>query len=396
VAETSDGHILALGGSLILLDRNGTRDTSFGLGAVAVVPSAFTAQSFVVEADGDIALVGTVTQSDGTTAAALVRLTSTGQPDPSFGTDGLVVLPLPVDQAGHPLTAVTPGGLVVQPNGEIVLTVRGGPSGSSTSSFPDSVLERVTSGGEIDTSFGRNGQAFIGGVGETVGTFDPQLTASGDILVPVLLGGGTGAGQSPAVLAISSNGQELQPETRLFEEFDSVGAFAALPDGGYLVLETGGARSNLFDIDLTTSGDISVGPLGYRVPVILPDGGSDPDSLLAVQPDGKLLMAGTAPAVNGEQAMFVARLLGLSRPAVVELPHQPIRRSTRTVKLRLTCSPAQTCNGKADLYLPSNSHHGAWPWGAGTSRSPQGTAGRWWLRSPITDGHASAGTPPRG
>jgi hypothetical protein len=184
--------------------------------------------------------------------------------------------------------------------------------------------------------------------------------------VPVLLGGGTGAGQSPTVLAISPNGQELQPETRLVENFDSVGAFAALPDGGYLVLDTGGvARSNLFDIDLTTSGDISVGPLGYRVPVILPDGGSDPGSLLAVQPDGKLLMAGTAPDVNGEQAMFVARLLSLSRPAVVELPHQPIRRSTRTVKLRLTCSPAQTCNGKADLYLPSNSHHGRVALGSG-------------------------------
>jgi uncharacterized delta-60 repeat protein len=170
VAQTSGGHILALGGSLILLDRNGTRDASFGLGAGAVLPPAFTAQSFVVEANGDIALVGAVTQSDGTTAAALVRLTSTGQPDPSFGMDGLVVLPLPVDQAGHPLTAVTPGGLVVQPNGDIVLMVRGGPSGSSTSSFPDSVLERVTSNGEIDTSFGQNGQAFIAGTGETVGT----------------------------------------------------------------------------------------------------------------------------------------------------------------------------------------------------------------------------------
>lgn len=79
--------------------------------------------------------------------------------------------------------------------------------------------------------------------------------------------------------------------------------------------------------------------------------------LLAVQPDGKFLLAGTAPAANGEQAMFVTRLLGLSRPTVVELPRQHIRRSTRTVTLRLTCSPAQACDGEAHLYLPSHNRH---------------------------------------
>ncbi len=54
VAETADGHILALGGSLILLDRNGGRDTRFGSGAVAALPSAFTAESFVVETVGTV------------------------------------------------------------------------------------------------------------------------------------------------------------------------------------------------------------------------------------------------------------------------------------------------------------------------------------------------------
>jgi hypothetical protein len=223
------------------------------------------------------------------------------------------------------------------------------------------VLERVTPSGEIDTSFGQNGQAFIGGVGETVGTFDPQLTANGNILVPVLLGGGTDAGQRPTVLAISPDGQELQPGARLVEEVKSVGVFAALPDSGYLMLDAGYnlgvARPNLFDINLDTSGGIFVGSLGYRVSVILPDGWSDPDSLLAVQPDGKFLLAGTAPAANSEQAMFVARLSGLSRQAVVELPPQHIRRSARTVTLRLTCSPAQACDGKASLYLSSHSRH---------------------------------------
>jgi uncharacterized delta-60 repeat protein len=351
VAVAPGGHILVLGGSLILLDQNGSRDTSFGLGGAAALPTAFTAQHFVIEPDGDIALIGTVTRSDGSTAVAVARLTSDGQPDPSFGSDGLVVLPPPVDQSGRPLTSVSPGGLVVQPDGDIVLTVRGGPAAStSTLTFPASVLERVTATGAIDTSFGQNGQAFIAGPGETVGTFDPLLTANGDILVAVIASGGTGVIQAPTILAISADGQELSPLPGLIPEFAWAGALVALPDGGYLVVD--GSLLSDMDIEVDTAGKTSIGPLGWAERLTLTDGASDPDSLLVAQPDGKLIVAGTAPAANGEQAVFVARLFGLSRPAVIGLPRQRIARSARTVTLRLTCSPAQTCNGQADLYLP--------------------------------------------
>jgi hypothetical protein len=77
-------------------------------------------------------------------------------------------------------------------------------------------------------------------------------------------------------------------------------------------------------------------PLGatfeeYPAPVALPDGASDTHSLLAVQPDGKF-----------------------------------IGRSTRTVTLRLRCGPSQTCNGRADLYLPPHHHAPRLAAGSGT------------------------------
>jgi hypothetical protein len=71
---------------------------------------------------------------------------------------------------------------------------------------------------------------------------------------------------------------------------------------------------------------------------------------IAVQSDGKLLVAGSATAANGQPGMLVARLLGISQ-ADVGLPAQRIRRSTRTVQVRLACSPVQNCQGEAALAI---------------------------------------------
>jgi uncharacterized delta-60 repeat protein len=358
VAATTGGHILVLGGSLIRLDQDGAMDTSFGVGGAAALPMAFVAQHFVIESSGDIALIGTVTRPDGS-SAAVARLTSDGQPDPSFGTNGLVVLPTPVDRSGNPLTSLSPGGLAIQPNGAIVLTVRCGPAASGPESiFTSSVLERVTASGVPDTSFGQNGQMLIG-LGETVGTFDPLLTVNADILVPIMVGSGV-LGQGAHIAVISPEGQELDPWHERFLEYQSVGAFVALPDGGYVLLYnlygyTGHPQLTLSGRDINASGFEFDGRTPELGPVTLPDNASDPNSLLLAQPDGKLIMAGTTPGANGEQALFVTRLLGISRPAVIELPSQRIHRSAGTVTLRLKCSLAQTCRGNANLYLPA--HH---------------------------------------
>jgi uncharacterized delta-60 repeat protein len=361
VEAAPGGHILVLGGSLIRLDQDGARDASFGVAGAAALPMGFAAQHFAIESNGDIALIGIVTRPDGSSAAAVARLTSNGQPDPSFGANGLVVLPpLPEkDLLGDPLTTVSPGGLVVQPDGDIVLTVRGGRLGARDESvFTESFLERVTASGVLDASFGQNGQTHIG-LGETVGIFDPQITANGDILVPIMVGSGV-IGQGALIEAVSPEGHELDPWHEKFLEYQSVGAFVALPDGGYVLLYslygyTGHPQLNLSGRDVSASGSEFDGMTPAIGPVTLPDDASDPDSLLLAQPDGKFIMAGTALGANGAQALFVTRLLGISHPAIIELPRQRIHRSARTVTLRLICSPAQACNGQASLYLPS--HH---------------------------------------
>jgi hypothetical protein len=132
----------------------------------------------------------------------------------------------------------------------------------------------------------------------------------------------------------------------------------ALPDGGYLLLYslygyTGHPQLTLSGRDVNANGSEFNGMTPALGPVTFPDDASDPDSLLLAQPDGKLIMAGIEPRPNGEQALFVTRLLGISSPAVVELPPQHVHRSARNVTLRLICSSAQACNGTANLYLPA-------------------------------------------
>jgi uncharacterized delta-60 repeat protein len=355
VATDPRGGIFVLANSLTLLDQSGARDAAYGDGGSAVLPEAFLADRFAVEPDGRVALIGTVLRADGTSAPAVVRLTPQGQPDQSFGTNGLVVLPPPADPSARPLTSVSPGGLVVQPDGDILLTLRGSPEAPpSTLTFPASVLERVTTNGALDTGFGHDGQAFIVGSGETVGAFDPLLTSSGAVLVAVIGSGGTGAIQSPLIWATSADGQTLSHALELTPEYVSVGAFAALPHGGYLALDDdddGFAGVNLSEMAFATDGSTTSvgGALGYQIPLTFPDGASVTDSLLAVQPDGKLLLAGTAPAANGMQEVFVARLLGVSSQAIVGLPRQRIRRSSRAVTVGLKCSAAEPCVGRATL-----------------------------------------------
>ena len=54
VAAAPGGHILALGRSLIRLDQDGARDTSFGVGGAGALPMGLAAQHFAIESNGDI------------------------------------------------------------------------------------------------------------------------------------------------------------------------------------------------------------------------------------------------------------------------------------------------------------------------------------------------------
>ena len=160
MALQSDGKIVVVGrasdstngfGDFIIVRYTslGALDTGFGSGG-AVVDAAIGAgndyaRSVVVQPDGKIVVAGHA--GNGTNDDfALARYTSTGAPDPGFGT------------GGHALTPIGPGdddaySLALQADGKIVLA-----GYAHNGSNYDIALARYTSTGALDAGFGTGGK----------------------------------------------------------------------------------------------------------------------------------------------------------------------------------------------------------------------------------------------
>jgi uncharacterized delta-60 repeat protein len=168
-----DGKILAGGqtgtanstgakGVVVRLNTNGTLDTSFGTGGSVMVDFGVLNDlltGLALQPDGKILVAGSGFAGG---SGQLVRLNANGSFDNTFGTDGFVAL-----------FPETPGGFVLQPDGNILL------EGSTfTSNFGNvSQLQRYNSNGTLDTTFGTDGAV------PTLGLGNISLLPSGKVVI---------------------------------------------------------------------------------------------------------------------------------------------------------------------------------------------------------------------
>ncbi len=275
MAVQSDGKVLLVGSTIIgvrtslvvmRLNPGGALDGSFGSGGVVVDPFGFLPDSYdgkavVVQPDGRIVVAGDIFHSGGDHDMFVARLLANGGPDTAFGFSG--VTGIPFDLGGN--LADDAFALALGPAGTIVV------AGTATWSATDLdfAIARLTSTGALDTSFDGDGKRLV--------AFDLGATDRFDVARAVVeLGGGRIA---VAGWAHDSGSQGDQ--------------FAVVR------LLANGAFDNSFDGDGRKT-------FGWDL------GGSNDDSAhaLAVQPDGRLLVAGTALGVNNESVFAVARLTG--------------------------------------------------------------------------------------
>ena len=119
----------------------GTLDPSFGSGGVATVNGVGAARALVtLQADGRILVLAA-----GVGESNLIRFTSTGALDPSFGVNGVAALSPPVG-----------GSIMLQPNGQIVIA---GLITNPTTGVTELGIERLNTDGSLDKSFGNAGLA---------------------------------------------------------------------------------------------------------------------------------------------------------------------------------------------------------------------------------------------
>jgi uncharacterized delta-60 repeat protein len=222
---------------VVRLNADGSLDTTFANGQGYVGRSsgncAGSGSGIILDAAGNILLYGYDTDpATNSTAGAVVRYTSAGLPDATFGSSGetfpdptttSAVLGGAVDPSGrvlvslvHPASTNTnyycelarlntdgsidttfgttgfftdavmlyPDAIAVQPDGKILLAGHG-PNGASTQGY---LLDRTSATGQIDPTFGVNGQAqayFAGMTGGGAGAIalgpDGKITVTGSV-----------------------------------------------------------------------------------------------------------------------------------------------------------------------------------------------------------------------
>lgn len=358
IALQPDGKIVAAGKTqvsaqdtafiVIRLNSNGTFDPTFGANGVVVTnpfSSLDQATEVAIQPDGKIIASGWVAQGGVNNGAtydfALVRYLPNGSVDPSFGNGGIVF----TDFFGNGDLAQA---LVLQPDGKLVVTGFVTPPGPPF--HYDFGLARYNPDGSLDTTFGTGGKVATpirNGLDELARGIarapDGKLVVTGDMYNP---SDGQNQGHRD-VVAVRYN-----PDGTLDTTFDGDGKFiydsgqgdrseggedvVVQPDGKILIaakshLKTesvgGGmvSHTDMLVIRLTVSGsfDPSFGSGGLTFVdfgEFHPSPGGvrtgDRGKAIALQPDGKIVVAGEAVWGNGDYSFCIARFLNDIGPIV--------------------------------------------------------------------------------
>lgn len=302
LALQPDGKIIAAGftGQAYAIARyntDGSLDQSFGSGGTVVIDSPGSAHSVALEPDGDIIVVGD--RNTGTDDTLVVQLTSHGALDPGFGANGEEILNL----GGGGSVAIDAAGTVY---------VAGDLYGTYN-------VARLNADGSVDTTFGKNGIASLPAQPFSNGNLhDIALQADGKIVLGgsggIMIAGPGGVPTAVPDFAVVRFNSDGTPDTAFgtggvvqttFRGLDNADAMAIQADGKILLAGESGRPSGA-GYDLAMARYNSDGTLDST----FGSGGKVLDSLgsdytmisdLFVEPGGKIVATGQA---NDSSALF--------------------------------------------------------------------------------------------
>jgi uncharacterized delta-60 repeat protein len=209
VAIQSDGKIIVVGESdvgtlrdalILRYNSNGTLDTTFGTGGVVIYDGPANAideaHAVAIQPDGKIVVVGSA-RNIANYDVLVLRYNSNGTLDATFGTGGVVLYNSPTDYVDNG------NGVVIQPDGKIVV------AGERTYSLGyqdhDTLLLRLNSNGTLDPTFGVGGAAFYDIPNENDLGYSVALQPDGKIVMTGTHQSG-GAQTDLLILRYNSNG----------------------------------------------------------------------------------------------------------------------------------------------------------------------------------------------
>ncbi|MBI3345555.1 MAG: hypothetical protein HY028_12020 [Gammaproteobacteria bacterium] len=276
--------------SLTRLNANGTLDTGFGNGGSVRTDLGYSESPSAIlrQPDGKLVVAGTAIQLNvlGEIDFALVRYNTDGSLDTGFGNGGKVITDFAASQDyAHKIALLEDGRLVVA-----------GVSFSPVSSDSYTTLARYQADGKLDTSFGVGGKVTtLSSGGNEIGTLAVQP-------------------DDKLIVARSTQLVRYHPDGRLDESFGVAGkvdvqegnAVTIQPDGKILIAGAAsiGSGNSAFVLAHYTANGILDSGFGNAGQVITDfTAGSDSATAVALQPDGKIIVAGII-AISLQDGIF--------------------------------------------------------------------------------------------
>ena len=348
LALQPDGKIVVAGESnvnfaLARYNPDGSLDATFGTGGKVITDfgGIDRARALALQPDGKIVVAGESAPFTGLSDFALARYNPDGSLDASFGTGGKVT----TDFGG---TADRADALALQPDGKIVLA--GG--SSSVSASVDFALARYNPDGSLDASFGTGGKV-ITDFGNSDAAFALALQPDGKIIVAgVSTGVSVGPGRGFALARYNPDGSldaTFGTGGKVITNFGGAVAIGfaesvALQPDGKIVVTGPSFFGNTSDFALARynpdgSLDASFGT-GGKVTTDF-GGTADQAHALALQPDGKLVLAGSSGPI-GSQNFALARYKGDPIPTVSIATNQPVYHAGDRMIVTVTTDPGET------------------------------------------------------
>ena len=301
VALQPDGKIVVAGhtssgqnGIVYRLNANGSPDKGFGTEGAAVVDSAGseTLQAVAIQPDGKIVAAGWTTSNKD---LAVYRLTAQGKPDDSFDDDGA----RGIDAGGEEKAY----GLALQPDGKIVV------AGYTWTNRVLPLVARFTTTGKPDPTFGPDGWRTLENLGILFGVLvqpDGRIVAAGE----------AGASDDAGVFRLGVDGLPDKSfagdGTLVLDTGDSERALALAlqPDGRIVVGGSTDAADDGVVWRVNGNGTRDQG-FGQDGELIVAGAGLEAVMGVALQPDGKIALAGVKQGQNPDALLY--RLLGDGR-----------------------------------------------------------------------------------
>jgi uncharacterized delta-60 repeat protein len=314
LAIQPDGKIIAAGGAhvgppggssaLLRYNADGSLDSTFG-GRDNIIKDFLGGGSWagavVIQSDGKIVIAGVLYGADWD--FALARYDSEGRLDTTFGINGMVR----TDFSG-PRDYAT--GLAILADGKIIAAGVAGSTGKK-----DFALARYNNDGTVDTTFGINGKVTTDFFGSDDEAYDLVIQSDGSIV----LAGSADQDPLPTAFALA----RYKPDGSLDSTFGNGGrittSFSNDAEANSLVIQLDGKIVTAGVADGVTGNkdfaiaryktdgtlDASFGADGKVTIDFL--GGDDEAYAMAIQSDGKIVMAGDTGASTNNQDFALAR-----------------------------------------------------------------------------------------